>query len=169
MTRLVCRSCGATWLSQPAVSLIRSHDGRCLRCESQVQPESENERLIRQYFDALNDRDEDAVAALLAPTVVIRPAAPVAGMSRTPPSAHGLAAAIEGFRALKERFPAWLFTLRTVEEHPEERVLCEGSVSVTDLDGRQEAIGVFWIIRMRDRRIAEVSSFDRAEVAPHAL
>lgn len=73
----------------------------------------------------------------------------------------GVELTIEGFRALKERFPAWVFTLRAVEEHTEECVLCEGSIRVTTPDGSSEAADVFWVIRMGDGRIVEVSSFDR--------
>jgi ketosteroid isomerase-like protein len=167
VTRFVCRSCGATWLSEPAASLTGRHDGRCLRCDGRVECESENERLVRRHFDALNGCDEAALAATLDPEVTIRPVLAMVG--GPPPAMHGLSSVIEAFRTLKQRFAGWSYTMREVDEHPDGRVICEGSVSVTHADGSSEAHGAFWAIRVRDGRVAEITGFDCLEAARQAL
>lgn len=173
MTRLVCRSCGATWLSEPSALLIQRHDGTCLRCDGPVERESENEETLRRYLDAVNARDEDAMAETLDPDVMISPAPRLAATAGLSPETHGIPAAIETFQKMKQYFPDWLFSLDRIGERPDGSLVCVGSRRLVDTDGSSEPSTFFWTIRMRDRHVAELCSYDgrrsaaaRAELIP---
>ena len=168
MTRLVCRSCGATWLSEPAALLIQRHDGRCLRCDGQVEWESENEATLRRYFDVVNGGDDDAIAAILDPGVMVYPAPRWVAAGRLSPVMHGIPAVIEAFRTMGQGVSDWRFTLDWIEERPDGRLICAGSRRVVDTDGSQETYAFFWAVRMRDGRLVELRSFERPEDARQA-
>ena len=168
MTPLVCRSCGATWLSDPAAALMKSRDRTCLRCDGEVEWESDSERIVRQHFVALNNGDEQALAETLDPAVVVCPAVPVAAMG-LPAAMRGIPAVLAGVRSLKEDFTGWCYDVRAIDEHDGGCVICEGSVSVTAVHGGSEAPQVFWVIRLRDGRIVEKRGFDHPDAARRAL
>ena len=163
MTRSVCRSCGAIWLSEPAALPIQRHDGACLRCDGQVEWESENETTLRRYVDAVNGRDDDAMAATLDPEVIVYPAPRFAAIGRLSPATHGIPAAIDTFRTMKQCFPRWLYTLDWMEERPEGRLVCVGSRRLVDTDGHSETSAFYWAFEMRDGLLFELRSFERPE------
>ena len=70
---LLCKRCGAQWLSAPAASLI-SATGRCLRCNGPMEPtapraeqvsDEELFRVVIDAMDALNRCDHVAFISLL--------------------------------------------------------------------------------------------------------
>jgi ketosteroid isomerase-like protein len=169
VARLVCRSCGATWLSEPAALLIERHDGKCLRCDGRVESGSENEATLRRYLDAINAHDEDAMAATLDPDVKVYPAPHWAAIGRLPPAMHGIPAAIEAFRSVRQGVSHWLFTLEWIEEHPDGRLVCAGSYRMVNKDGDSETRAFFWAFRMRHRRLVELRDFERPQDARQSL
>ena len=169
MTRFVCNSCGATWLSESAASLIHRHDGLCLRCDGPVEWVSENEAVLRRFLDALNNGDEDELVATLDSDVTCYPAPHWAAIGGLPPAIQGIPAAIEALRSTKQGVLHYLFTLDWVEEHPDGRLVCAGSSRTVHEDGSTENRAFFWAIHMRDGHVIALRSFERPEDARQAL
>ena len=148
---------------------MQRHDGRCLRCDGQVESESENEAALRRYLHALNARDEDAMAATLDPDVIAYPAPRWVAAGQLPPATHGSPAVIDAFRTMRQRLSDWRFTLDWIEERGDGRLVCAGSHRLVDTDGCPETCPFFWAIRMRDGRLLELRSFESPEDARQSL
>lgn len=165
--RLTCRSCGATWLSAEAQSLMLA-SRRCLRCDGELTAAgSRHSEIARRFFDAVNDADEAALAETVAEQVTVRAAVRLLG--HVSPEMNSLDDARQALRSLGRNYRGWAYAIGRIVDHGDGRLFCEGGFSVTRHDGGTESRAIFWAIRIREDRIVLLAGFERAEEAWAAL